>query len=1021
MNIFVLSAHACYDMKGKALLLVVALTAIGMTLAQVVVAEERVNVKGVYYDMDRTARQAKVAGMANKEGDIDTSLQVPVQFVFDGEVYTVTEIADRAFDVSKSDRKIRIRHFSTEGKLLRIGKKAFSGVELDTFYTADGCGPMKVDSGAFSSLAGTAKSITFGKGTQIIGKDALSKSSIEALSIPVGLSHLHIDAMRGDGIDYVKHLYLNWRTPRDIPEGLIDATGSSLAGQTMNSDELLRTFILSVCGFGKDERHWVSKIHVPKIVESETTYRASLFWKEIFAKGDVLYNNLYNVTVKSDPEFAAPQVVPAGTNGYPYGSDIKIEAKKPNGYYLLNWVSGSEVISNASAFSFPVTGDAVVVAHFVSDTIIKDGIEYVPVQGTSAIVVGRNAGYKGKPALKISSTVTDAYSLKDYTVQEISESAFLNNGIIDSVYISNGVKTIKANAFNGCRNLHAIVLPVTLETILPTAFLNVSAELLDIYVGWEDVAHAKNVIEQWLNSLSAARVRLHVPKGSYKGYSAVFGSGVVLENSCIWASPNVAGYGKVEIKGMEGKVTPFPYIVSPAGDSITLKAVPAGGYVFRHWTTRKGDILSGKSEYTISVDSDKDIVAVFAPEVGVVYVSVGGTGGGYISSGQSGIYQYGDVLSLEAAPNKGYTFDHWLVLEHSLDTVPRKITTAKLEQTVRTDTIDIIAVFTSSLRLSVTSLSSGKGTLSVTSPQYGKMEGTTSIDASLAYGVPVTLNVENLAKGYRVAWVTSTGIVLSTDNPYTFTLTNNSEILVRFNDLCAVTLGEGTGGSITVRGLTNGYCSYGTVITVEVKGEAGYQLGSLNITDSKGDVEKKSGASPYKITVIDDIRISADFFPERYTVTCAYDVKGGQISGLLEERYSYGELVHLTAIPESGYRFTGWKDKNNILLSSQSAYDIFVIGDVSLRADFVHMSLSFEDPLSSFVSSQVYYTSGVLHFVHFEGAVVEVVSLAGRLVGRFYVGSDQEGKVIALPAGVYAARVTKDKEGFITKFVVKTE
>jgi hypothetical protein len=1004
-------------MKGKALILAAAITALSAPGARGALPEE-VHMGGLWYEIDHTVREAKVSRFA-KEGNIDTSLSVPSQFIFDGEVYTVTEIMDGAFEVKSGDKRtIRIGKISTEGKLQRIGKKAFAGVELGEFYTGEGNGPMKVDSGAFSGLAGNVSSITFGKGTQTIGKDALSGSLIEKVSLPSGLSNLHIEAMRGDGVRYVKHLYLNWATPYTIPEKLIDNTGSSVGG-TLTGKELLGAFIRSVCGFIDGVRHWESKIHIPKTLVSETSYRSDLFWKGLFAEGDILYNNLYSVTVKTDPSFSTPQVSPWGKGEYPYGEEIKLEALKPNGYFLLNWESGGEELSTASVYKYKVQGEAEVTAHFMSDTLSKDGISYVPVQGTWEAIVGRNGGYKANAVLTIASTVTDGYSQRTYTVSEIGASAFENNGVIDSVYIPNGVKSIKDNAFKNCKNLHAVVLPVTLETMSATAFESTTAKMLDVYVLWEDVTRTQKVLGVWLARQSY--VRLHVPKGSYKNYDAAFGSKVVTEELLIWASANVSGYGKVEIKGEKDGGT-FPYGVVWSGDSVRLKAVASAGYVFDRWTTKRGDYLSDKAEYTFFAESDKELVAVFVPVSCVVYVSVGGGGGGTISSGQSGVYRYGETLTLEAKADRGHTFVHWLVSDPSVDGgASRKVTTAKFTQTVQGDTIEIIAVFKASVRLSVMSLSVDKGTL-VATLQLQEVRGTTSIDTECAYGIPVTLWVEGKPEGYYVSWVTEKGFVLSTENPYTFTLTEDTEVFVRISNVCKVTSEVQSGGEIKVYGRTlteSGFCNYGDTIRVEVKASAGYLTGDLNVTNSKGGVEKQSVDSV--VVVKDDIRLSVDFYAEKYAVTCLYDRVGGQVSGVDNSQlYGYGEILHLVAIPESGYRFAGWKNSYS-LLSSQHTYDIVVIGDVSLTADFVDMGLWVETPAMSVFSPRVSYVSGVLEATGCGGSQVEIVSVWGETVGRFAITADRESKYLSLAAGIYVVKITKGGESKVTKVVAGTK
>ncbi len=95
---------------------------------------------------------------------------------------------------------------------------------------------------------------------------------------------------------------------------------------------------------------------------------------------------------------------------------------------------------------------------------------------------------------------------------------------------------------------------------------------------------------------------------------------------------------------------------------ITIKATPAEGYAFSHWT--EGDeILSEEAETTYHVtalSSLSTLTAIFTPnyyDVNLAYNEIEGVVRGL----GSGRYEYGTTIHLKATPSRFYTFDCWKV------------------------------------------------------------------------------------------------------------------------------------------------------------------------------------------------------------------------------------------------------------------------------------------------------------------------------------------------------------------------
>lgn len=126
--------------------------------------------------------------------------------------------------------------------------------------------------------------------------------------------------------------------------------------------------------------------------------------------------------------------------------------------------------------------------------------------------------------------------------------------------------------------------------------------------------------------------------------------------------PNLYGSG-----AGEGSVTPQGEFTVPQGDSLTLSASPANGYVFSSWS---GDISGSQNPYTFTVNGPITIGVVFTSSTYPVTISSSnggtvqysyGTETGSVSAGDQKTLPIpsGDYLSLYAVASTGYVFSDW--------------------------------------------------------------------------------------------------------------------------------------------------------------------------------------------------------------------------------------------------------------------------------------------------------------------------------------------------------------------------
>ena len=92
------------------------------------------------------------------------------------------------------------------------------------------------------------------------------------------------------------------------------------------------------------------------------------------------------------------------------------------------------------------------------------------------------------------------------------------------------------------------------------------------------------------------------------------------------------------------------------GAPCTVHASANPGYTFTNWT-ENGSVVSINADYTFNVTSNRNLVANFQSQTYNITVSADPANGGTASGG--GTYQYGQQCTVSARANAGYTFTNW--------------------------------------------------------------------------------------------------------------------------------------------------------------------------------------------------------------------------------------------------------------------------------------------------------------------------------------------------------------------------
>ncbi len=190
------------------------------------------------------------------------------------------------------------------------------------------------------------------------------------------------------------------------------------------------------------------------------------------------------------------------------------------------------------------------------------------------------------------------------------------------------------------------------------------------------------------------------------------------------------------------------------GQSCTVTATPATGYQFVKWT-KNGSQVSTNAEYTFEVTENVSLVANFQPIQYEVTATANPTNGGTITG--DGTFDYGQNCTVTATPATGYQFVKWTKNGSQVST--------EAEYTFEvTEDVDLVANF--ELKTFTISVS--------VNPEDG---GTAFGAGEYEYGETVTLYVESNTHYFFENW-TEDGVVVSTDEEYTFTVESDRTIEV---------------------------------------------------------------------------------------------------------------------------------------------------------------------------------------------------------------------------------------------------
>lgn len=342
----------------------------------------------------------------------------------------------------------------------------------------------------------------------------------------------------------------------------------------------------------------------------------------------------------------------------------------------------------------------------------------------------------------------------------------------------------------------------------------------------------------------------------------------------------------------------------PNNTSVTVVAVETPGYVFAGWKNGT-TLVSSSASYTLTVDSNKSLVAnfVLAGVPKSVTISANPVAGGTVSG--NGTYLTGVIATVVATPKPGYKFSKWQQGSTTVSTSPSYTFTVTADRA-------LVAKFDEFFVVTTTS-----------APAVG---GTTEID-SISYKAGENAKAKAFPEdGWTFENWTDHGTVVSTDPIYDFTISGNRELVAHFTWDAGFTIT--TTSSTMIGGTTTGDGPYsaGANVTVSALPEAGYAF--VNWTENGTEA---STDPDYVFAAEANRRLVANFTPYLNIVANASPANGGVVSG--DGMFITGETAYLTATATPGYVFQGWTE-NGAVVSTLGSYDFTVNGVRTLVAIF---------------------------------------------------------------------------------------
>ena len=604
--------------------------------------------------------------------------------------------------------------------------------------------------------------------------------------------------------------------------------------------------------------------------------------RNLVANFEELPDNEYSIQVSAEPTEGGT-VTGGGT--YTEGSSCTVTAAGKPGYTFVNWTENGSQVSDLSEYTFTVTSNRVLVAHFEAEAPAEYTVS-VSANPTEGGTVTGGGTYEQGQQCTVTATANEGYTFANWTENGNEVSANANY-----TFIVNGDRTLVANFTIESYTIGVSAAPTNGGTVNGGGIYNhgesctVSATANNGYTftNWTEDGNVVSTDANYQFTVTGDRtLTANFAEQAPNTYN-------------INVSSNPSNGGTVSGGGTYNQ-----------GASCTVTATAATGYTFLRWTENGNTVQGAGASYTFTVTSNRTLVAQFQVKSYTIGVSSNPSNGGTVTGG--GSYNHGQSCTLMATANNGYTFANWTEGGNVVQGAGASYTFTV------TGNRTLVANFTQQ-----------HYTISVSAnPTNGG--GVTGGGSSYTYGQSCTLTA-NANNGYTFVRWTKNGNQVSTQNPYSFNVTESGSYVAQFQAetyTIGVSANPTNGGSVT----GGGTYQQGQSCTLTATAATGYSF----VKWTKNGTQVSSDAN-YTFTVTGPANYVAHFQVESYTITAyANPSNGGTING--EGTYNYGQNCTLTANPATGKAFQKWT-KGGVQVSTDATYTFMVTENATYVAHFI--------------------------------------------------------------------------------------
>ena len=518
------------------------------------------------------------------------------------------------------------------------------------------------------------------------------------------------------------------------------------------------------------------------------------------------------------------------------------------------------------------------------------------------------------PAYMFASAAFTGSLIIPNSVNTIGECAFNNcTGFTGNLVISNSVTSIGSSAFYNCTGFSSVEYDATNcadASSWNAPFRNCGGMLI---IGENVERIPANMFKQTVFTLIISHAEIPPTVGTNAFYGIDHDIPVFVPCGTLINYQNTEGWN--EFTNISSNCLDITAAVIPANSgtvtgagtydmytTCTLTAIANEGYIFLYWTEDE-TVVSTDATYSFVVTEDRNLVANFTLNTYDVTVIANPAEGGTVTG--TGTYDYGSLVNITATANDGYSFANWtengaIVSMHNSYTF-----------TIYDDH-DFVANFT---------VKTYNVTVAASPVGAGNVYGSGTFEEGTLVTIATTANV-----GYTFNNWTEDGEVVSTDESYTFTITDDHNFFANFTiNTYNVTVAANPveGGTVTGEGTYD----HGSSVTVTATANEFYTF--FNWTEDETVV---STDATYAFVVTADRNLVANFTIITYEVTVtANPVEGGTVAGA--GTYDYGTLVTIAATANVGYTFNNWTE-DDAIVSTDASYTFTIVEDHELVANF---------------------------------------------------------------------------------------